>query len=201
MRNNTKSRDDYALVQLIAQGNAHAFEEVFEREMMSVYKLAYVHVKDEAVAEDITQETFSRLWTNASKWKPEAQIKTWLLKVSRNLSIDVLRKKKNDLKKQERFFVDQHTDLQTRQKHNYQIVMDRQQVSESINEALFSLPERQREALSLVYYTGCTGAEAAQVMGLTLSALESLLARARRNLRERLSEQRTELMESYDETY
>lgn len=195
MKNDTKSHDDYVLVRLIAEGNTQAFEELFDREMMSVYKLAYVHVNDEALAEDITQETFTKLWINAAKWKPEAQIKTWLLRVARNLSIDYLRKKKNDLKKGEAFYLDQLSAVKTRQEEKLSKDLEDGRLGKTINSAIFSLPERQREALTLVYYMECTGAEAAGIMGLTVPALESLLARARRTLRKRLTGQRTELME------
>lgn len=195
MTEDYKSRDDIELVRLIAQGDRHAFEFLYDREVSSVQKMAYVHLHDHALAEDIVQETFIRLWKNAYKWRPEAKIKTWLLTVARNRCIDYLRKRKSDQKKSEGLLRDEILNMYSVEKDSLDKGLGQQDLGKLVYSAIFLLPERQKEAISLVYYMECSGVEAADVMGLTVSALESLLARARRNLREGLTERRTELME------
>ncbi len=195
MNTGKKNRDDETLMTLIAGGDKKAFEELFDREVLGVYKVAYIYMKDKALAEDIAQEAFSRLWVHASKWRAEAKIKTWLVRVTKNLSIDYLRKKKSDLKKVGDLF-HSHSIHETGDADDAHIKeLEEDRVKEVMKDAVYSLPERQREALTLVYYMNLSGAEASGVMDLTVSAFESLLARGRRNLRKRLSGQRIELME------
>ncbi|MAZ00241.1 MAG: hypothetical protein CMH32_06885 [Micavibrio sp.] len=73
--------------------------------------------------------------------------------------------------------------------------MEQEYVKKTIDQAFFLLPERQKEAITLVYYNGCTGQEASEIMGLTVSALESLLVRGRRNLKRHLEKQQADVTE------
>lgn len=197
MQKRSKDRDDETLVGLIATGDEAAFVELFDREMKYVYKLAYSHLQDASIAEDITQDVFTKLWLNAALWRPEAKIRTWLLRIARNACIDVLRKKKNDLKKAEDYVLEQIITHTPSAEEPYLSKEAVKETKKMMNKALFSLADRQKEAVTLVYYSGCSGAEAADIMGLTVSALESLLARARRNLRKGLSDHKVELMEGH----
>lgn len=196
MQNREKSRDDGILMDRIAAGNAAAFKEIFDRENAAVFKIAYIYLRDEALAEDIAQETFTRLWNAAKNWMPDAQVRTWLARVARNLSIDWLRKKNNDFKKSEAYFTEMNADRMRRNPPDTLNIIEEKHTNKVLRDAVFSLPERQREALILVYYMECHGAEAADIMGLTVAALESLLARARKNLRTILLEEKTDLMET-----
>lgn len=186
-----KYTDDYALMQRIAKGDREAFTILFDREMLSIYRLAFVHLSDQAMAEDVTQETLAKLWTHAESWKPEAKIRTWLLSVARNRCIDQLRKRKNHWEKQGdyAFYFShlQHSSISIEE----QLIRDER--VKKIDKALFLLPERQKEAVSLVYKLECSGAEAASIMGLSISALESLLARARRKLKQIITNDNDEL--------
>jgi RNA polymerase sigma-70 factor (ECF subfamily) len=195
MKDSSKTQSDSLLMARIASGDTAAFQEAFDREASGVLKIAYVYLKDNGLAEDVTQEVFARLWNNAEDWSGEAQIKTWLNRVTRNLAIDYIRKRKSDIKKGDMLLKNQVITAQNFQHPKGEKGLEAIYAKKTVKTALFSLPERQREAVTLVYYMGCSGAEAADNMGLTVSALESLLARARRNLREELTEHKIELME------
>jgi RNA polymerase sigma-70 factor (ECF subfamily) len=75
---------------------------------------------------------------------------------------------------------------------------DDRQVSKAVSDALFALPERQRTALMLVYYSELTNIEAAKIMGISVDAIESLLSRGKRMLRDVLSGSKTTLLEGYN---
>ncbi len=185
--------NDNELVQRIAGGDAMAFQVLFERLSGGVYKLCYSLLLDQQMAEDATQETFVKLWKHAAEWKPDAIVKTWLLRVARNHCLDALRKKKNDFKKSHELYKDHLTSSQNRPKNAVETSIDHKKHANIIKNALFALPERQREAITLVYYNEVRNLEAADIMGLQPSAFDSLLARARRTLRDTLGEEQDDL--------
>lgn len=139
-------------------------------------------IGDRAEAEDITQETFLRAWKALPDWTPKAKFSTWACTVALNLCRDRLRKKKPVLMDElpERVDQAQRPDeaLASSQAQNW------------IASQIAGLPERQREAISLCALEGMSNIEAAEVMGVSIHALESLLARARRTLRPSLKPSR-----------
>lgn len=131
-------------------------------------------------AEDVAQEAFVRIWKQAPRWKEgEARFDTWIHRVALNLCYDRLRGRRDDPvadlpdEADPRALPDQQLEARVR--------------DERVREALAALPARQREALVLNYYQELSNIEAAALMGITVDALESLLARARRNLRAQLA--------------
>jgi RNA polymerase sigma-70 factor (ECF subfamily) len=107
-----------------------------------------------------------------------AKPSTWLYRVAHNLAVDRLRRRR------EGSHPSSIEDVPTSERSSM-LVYDKQ-VAEAVEVALAALPERQRAALSLVHYQGMSNAEAAEVLGVKVRALESLLARGRQQLRELL---------------
>lgn len=137
---------------------------------------------DPAEAEDVAQETLARVWTKAPGWNllGPAKIETWAHRVAINLSVDRLRRRARlDLSDEPPDLPDEGpgpaTDLETRQ------------TAAQVQAAVADLPDRQRAALTLVHFEELSGKDAAAMLGVTVEALESLLARARRTLRARLA--------------
>ena len=175
------------LVRFIAAGDQQAFEELFDRLSGDVFKLCYSLLLNRQAAEDATQDTFIKLWRNAENWKPDATAKTWIMTIARNRCFDILRKRKNDLKKHQDYFADHLSSVSSQKQENaLDSQIDHRKHRETIKNILFTLPERQREAITLVYYTEVHNHEAARIMEMQASAFDSLLARARRNLRDKL---------------
>ncbi|MBF0187633.1 MAG: RNA polymerase sigma factor [Magnetococcales bacterium] len=132
-----------------------------------------------AEAEDVAQESFLKLWRQAGRWRPEARIRTWLYRVAHNLCIDRIRKQSRESGETA---PDQEDHAPGPQSH-----LESRQLAAAVNRAVAALPERQRTAITLVHHQGFRQAEAAQVMGVGVRALESLLARGRKTLRVRLA--------------
>jgi RNA polymerase sigma-70 factor, ECF subfamily len=86
-------------IALAAAGNQQAFRTLVESHQGFVYSIAFRFVRNENDAEDLTQETFIRLWKNFSRYNPEFKLKTWLGKIVTNLALDVLKssQKKHEL--------------------------------------------------------------------------------------------------------
>lgn len=150
------------------------------RKLPRLLALATRMLGDRMEAEDVAQETFVRIWKQAPHWKEgEARFDSWIHRVALNLCYDRLRGRREDPVAELPDEADPQPlpDLQIGAR-----VRD-----ERVRAALAALPARQREALVLNYYQELSNIEAAALMGITVDALESLLARARRNLRAQLA--------------
>ncbi len=162
-----------------ASGDRAAQAALVNRNMPIVFRVAFRMLQDRAEAEDVTQETFLRAWKALPDWQPKAKFSTWACTVALNLCRDRLRKKKPILMDELPERVD--TALRPEQ------ALASQQAQASIAAKIEALPERQREALTLCALEGMTNIEAAAAMEVSVRALESLLARARRALRAAMS--------------
>jgi RNA polymerase sigma-70 factor (ECF subfamily) len=179
--NVTEPSDDLACVQRVGRGDQRAYRELVDRYLTGITRFAARVLGDRAEAEEVAQETFLRLWTEASGFEPRAQPKTWLYRIARNLCIDRIRKRRTHGTEEELLERSAGEDRPS-------ALLLRKQTAERVEHALAKLPERQREAITLVHYEGLTGTEACEVLGVGAEALESLLARGRRSLRELLRE-------------
>lgn len=147
--------------------------------------LAYTMLGDVTEAEDMAQEAFLKLWKQAPKWRPDAKVKVWLYRVVHNLCIDHLRKTK-------RLSGQETPDVEGPDNPERDFLDG--QVSETVTAALLTLPPRQRAAITLVHLQEERNIEAAEIMDITVDALESLLARGRRALKQSLEHQKENLI-------
>jgi len=183
-----RADNDDALIRRIADGNSSAWPALVERYATMLMRCAWRVLGDRSEAEDVAQECFVRLMGKAAGWQPDgAPLKTWLYRVAVNLSID----RKRARRTRSLDDVAEPTD-EGRGALGADRRLDQRR---RVRDALDDLPERQRLALVLVHYEGMSQQEAAAVLALTVDALESLLARGRRRLRERLADVAADLMD------
>jgi RNA polymerase sigma-70 factor (ECF subfamily) len=164
-----------------AKGDAVAFRALADAHLSKIMNYAYRLLHDRSEAEDVAQETFLRLWKDAGRFEPKARVTTWLHRIAHNLCIDRLRGRREQPSET---LDEERTSLEPGG------LLDRKEVALEVEQALAELPERQRAAITLVHYQGLTNVEAAAVLEVNVDALESLLARGRRSLREKLGEPR-----------
>ena len=174
---------DEELLSRVAVGDPAAVRALVARKLPRLLSLAGRMLGDGAEAEDVAQETFVRVWKQAPKWRPgTARFDTWLHRVALNLCYDRLRRRREVLMAEPPEQVDTGP------------AADRGLMARDtglrVSAALADLPDRQREAVVLCHYQELTNIEAAALMGLTVDALESLLARGRRALRAMLADLR-----------
>ncbi|MEM8767427.1 MAG: sigma-70 family RNA polymerase sigma factor [Pseudomonadota bacterium] len=167
---------DEALLLAIASGDSRAFEVFLPRYLDRIHGYLLRLTGVAADAEDLAQETFLRVWRKAGSFEPgRVKVSTWLHTIAHNLAIDSFRKRRETLLEQLPEAADELADP-ARQ-------FASRETSALLEAALAALPENQRAAVLLCQLQGFSNAEAAEVLGVGLRALESLLARARRSLK------------------
>ncbi|MCW1383125.1 RNA polymerase sigma factor [Novosphingobium sp. KCTC 2891] len=171
--------DDTALMAEVALGNADAFAELVDRHTAPLYRVAMRMLGDGHEAEDVVQDAFTRLWQQAPRWQPSgAGLVGWLHRVTMNLCFD----------RKRRFRVVTAPELpdMADEAPLADALIEAGQARSAVAAALADLPERYRAALVLCYYEGFSNALAADVLALNIKAMESLLFRARRQMRDLL---------------
>lgn len=185
----SKESDDAALLAGAADGNEAAFRSLVERHLSGLLVLARRMLRDDAEAEDVTQEALLKLWRSREALEVGAYgLRPWLRRVVSNLCIDKMRSSR-------RFTVTD--DVPERAEPADQLTqVEAQDASARVAAAIKGLPDRQRTALTLFHYEGLSQVEVGRIMGASDEAVESLLARARRSLKVALRDEWRELLAS-----
>ena len=185
---NHKSFEDENLIEAIADGNRSAFSELVNRHTKKFYYLSYRMIFNKNDAEDIVQDCFIKLWKKPTMWQKGKNTKftTWFYRVVSNACIDHNRKhsrvfhiKKEELIEDDRTAADEE--------------MYKTQQEKMIQAVIIELPEKQQQALNFSYYEELSNKETAEIMQISVKAVESLLVRARKTLKEKISNQITEV--------
>ncbi|MFN4311269.1 MAG: RNA polymerase sigma factor [Ferrovibrio sp.] len=174
---------DAALMLRVANGDHAAYRLLVDRYLRHAVTMAYRVLFDRADAEEVAQEAFLRVWQHAARWRADggASFKTWLNRVVVNLCID--RKRKPGMAALD----DQPEPIDDTRPDPYQTRLAAE-TGDRVAVALAKLPERQRAAILLCFWEGESNITAADALGVSIGALESLLVRAKRSLRDDLSD-------------
>ncbi len=177
-------------MQLVSAGDMVAFERLVEKHQALVAGTVGRMLGDNSEVEDVAQQVFVRVWKSAKRYVPRAKFTTWLLKITRNLVFNELRRRKRH----------PVTPLQTEPEGEEMQLKDERGVqpgcvapgepncSRTIDAAIADLPETQRLAVVLRRYEELSYEQIAEVLEQSVPAVKSLLFRARTELRERLKE-------------
>ena len=175
-------------MQLVSGGDTTAFEQLVERHQALVAGTVARMLGSNSDVEDIAQQVFIRVWKSARRYVPRAKFTTWLLKITRNLVFNELRRAKRHA----------HVPLQVEPGTEDPPLKDETQsppdaslleveLQQTIEGAILQLPEAQRMALVLRRYEQLSYEQIAEVLDLSVPAVKSVLFRARTELRSRLS--------------
>tara|TARA_Y100001001_G_scaffold164688_1_gene198076 strand:- start:2830 stop:3522 length:693 start_codon:yes stop_codon:yes gene_type:complete len=177
-------QEDAALLALIAKGDDRAFQEIVDRYIQPIWRLASNILNDRHEAEDVVQDVFMMLWDKDINWQANgAKFSTWLYRVVLNKCIDIKRKKSRqhlsdiDIPK---LFEDERPDSHAR--------LSEKQTSDSLLRAIETLSAPQQKALKLFYFEDLSLAQIAERMETTLDSVKSLLKRGRNCLKTTLNE-------------
>jgi RNA polymerase sigma-70 factor (ECF subfamily) len=187
-RRSEEDAEDVRLMRLVARGDISAFEEVIERHQALVAGTAARMLGSNSDVEDIAQQVFIRVWKSARRYVPRAKFTTWLLKITRNLVFNELRRAKR--RAQVPLQSDPGTEEiplkdETNPAPDASLLED--ELQRAIEEAIMQLPESQRMALVLRRYEQLSYEQIAEVLDLSVPAVKSVLFRARTELRSRLN--------------
>ena len=181
--------EDVRLMQLVAGGDTTAFEQLIERHQSLVAGTVARMLCSNSDVEDIAQQVFIRVWKSAGRYVARAKFTTWLLKITRNLVFNEMRRAKRH----------PHLPVQIEPNAEEMPLKDeataspdatllQTELQQAIENAITLLPETQRMALVLRRYDELSYEEIADVLDLSVPAVKSLLFRARTELRERLKD-------------
>jgi RNA polymerase sigma-70 factor (ECF subfamily) len=178
------------LMARIADGDEYAFETLVHRHQTSVLNLIYRFIGDRTKAQDLAQEVFLRVWQAAKTYKPEAKFTTWIYRITTNLCFNELksarRKKWFSFNRSDEDSENTLEQTLADSSPSAEDLLLSKERNRQISDALQSLPANQRMALVLKRYDGLSYQEIAQIIGCSVSAVDSLIVRAKRTLQEKL---------------
>src|SRR5712691_8095218 len=169
---------DEDLMRRVAAGDERAFALLAPRHAARAIGLARRLTGNSADAEEIVQEALLRVWINAPRWRAQASFRTWFYRIVVNLCLNRRRRAPFLPIEAAADAADPGADAVER--------IERREEQRALAEAIAALPMRQRAVIALTYHEGLSNAESAAALGTSVSAVETLLVRAKRALREKL---------------
>ena len=184
---------DEALMARIAGNDTRAFEILVGRHQRRILNLVYRSIGDRAQAEDVAQEVFLRVWRAAGDYLPKAKFTTWVYRIAVNLCLDAIKSARH----RQSFIRPEGLPESPAEKTRpvgesapspEELLIDAEETGR-ISAALHDLPANQRLAVVLKKFEGLSYEEISRVLGCSVPAVESLLVRAKKALREKLLSQ------------
>jgi len=179
---------DLELMLRVREGDAQSFEELLRRYRVPLVSYFYRMLRDRALAEDLAQEVFLRVYKARERYQPDARFTTWLYRIATNLALNALRDRKpevllgeeenSDEERPIERFVDPKPSVEQQLVEN-----DRERL---VRQAVEALPPNQRAAVILHKYQEVDYRQIAGILKVSESAVKSLLFRAYEALRVRL---------------
>jgi RNA polymerase sigma-70 factor (ECF subfamily) len=183
---------DSEIIRLIINGDQQVFRMLVEKYQSMVFRtcMGFVHSKDDA--DDLTQEIFIQAYHSLKEFKGEAAFSTWIYRITVNASLNKVRKNSGNhlLQRLDALFDtsgEKENPLPVFDNENPESILIRKENDKWVQNALDSLPENQRIALVLSNYDDLSQKEIAEIMKTTEGAVESLIQRAKTNLKKKLS--------------
>lgn len=178
---------DAALMLRVKQGDRAAFETLVEKYKQPVMNLVFRTLHDATEAEDLAQHVFLQVYKSAHRYEVSAKFSTWIFTIARNLSLNEIRRRSRhpadslDATSAE----DDQPLVQVEDRKNFSApdALLQGELESKVEEALATLPEKQRTALILCREEELSYEEMAKVLGCSLSATKSLIHRARETLK------------------
>ncbi len=160
---------DEDLMPLVGLGDAAAFAVLYDRHGRAAYALAYKLTGERQAAEDLAQDAFLRVWRSAGGYRVgRGSVRTWILSIVRNRSIDRLRSLASRRKTQEKV----EAEAPISQPSDAFAETWRNSRRDQVREALSTLPPEQLEVLELTYFSGYTQTEIAQMLDLPVGTVK-----------------------------
>ena len=182
--------DDIELIKCVKQGDREAFKALVDIYKDMVYKICYGFVKNKEDTEDITQDVFFTIFKNIKNFKYESKISTWIYRIAVNRSLNHLRKRKLSGMFTKSDFIQVDSDVpaeisapEDSSAEHAAVTREKKRI---VFRALNGLPSNQRVAFTLCNVEGFTYKEIADIMGCSVSAVESRIHRAKINLQKKL---------------
>ncbi len=179
------------LLRLLQLGDQRAYREMYDRYSSRVYNTALSYLQNAGDAEDISQEVFMEVFRSVGQFRGGSTVSTWVYRITVNKCLDQLkfrqRKKRFGIIRS-LFGESGELKMDLPDFHHPGIALENQERAAVLFKAIGQLSENQQTAFILTYIEELSQKEAADVMGIGVKALESLLQRAKANLRTELKD-------------
>ena len=188
--------DDHELIQKVLQNNDHsAFAVLVDKYQKMVVNTCRGFVNSYADAEDLAQDVFIELFESLPNFRNESKFSTWIYRIAVNKSLNYIRRKKRETvfsgitsmfgsSEKESMLIETSSGSSSEADHE----INTKELHQTLKRAINTLPKNQKIAFILNKYQDLSYKEVADVMGISLSSVESLLFRAKSNLQEILSD-------------
>jgi RNA polymerase sigma-70 factor, ECF subfamily len=164
------------LIRAIAQGDKHAMQALFAQHRLRVYRFALRLIDDKDAAEDLVSEVFLEVWRHAGRFEGRCRVSTWLLAITRNRALSMLRRRQMErLDCDEAAVIPDHAD-------DPEIAIQKQQQSAILAHCLTKLSAAHREVIDLVYYHGRSIDEVAAIIRVPPSTVKTRMFYARNRI-------------------
>jgi RNA polymerase sigma-70 factor (ECF subfamily) len=178
------------LVYRLKNGDEEAFRIIFNDNQKKVINACYRLVNDIDTAEEITQEVFIKVYSSINQFRGESQLSTWIYRIAVTKSLDHLRLQKRKIRMAILKYLsgdeEKLIDIEAPKEQQPDALFDNSERVKVLNDAMNKLPENQRIAFTLSKYDEMSSKEIAEVLSTSVSAVESLIHRAKKNLEKRL---------------
>ncbi len=170
------------------------FEAIYKEHKVLVYNVALNYLQNVEDAEEITQDVFIQVYQSHSKFKSNSSLKTWIYRITINKSLDFIKHKKSS----KRFFIfgkkseNENELLSISNFEHPGVLMENKEKSAILYQTINELPENQKTVFLLSKLEGLSNPEIATIMEMSISAIESLVFRAKNNLKEKLTNKSNE---------
>ena len=172
-------KDDLHLIKLLKEQNENALSSLYDKYSGAIYGVIIRICKDEALAEDILQETFLKIWQKAHSFDPEkGKFYTWAHRIAKNAVLNALRSKRNLIQNEDLSVYSNKEEFNT--KTDYL----------ALNGSIKKLEPHHQKAIDLVYFKGLTHREAHEEMAVPLGTFKSYVKQALKKLRETYNSER-----------
>jgi RNA polymerase sigma-70 factor (ECF subfamily) len=168
---------DIDLIQGIAAGKTESLDMLYARYGSAVLNFLMARTRDRQTAEEVLQDVMMAIWRGAKNFREESRVLTWMLTIARNRAINAQRRKQPDI-----VVFEDELNLKGHDTEPLEKVVKLDRAS-AIRDAIDLLPEHHREVLILVFYHSLSGAEVAEVLGISVGTVKSRLHRAKETLR------------------
>jgi RNA polymerase sigma-70 factor (ECF subfamily) len=178
------------LLENIKDGDTFDFKDIVDKYQEKVRNTCYRFVKNTDDADDVAQDVFIQVYESLANFRAEAELSTWIYRIVVNKSLDFIRKQK----RKKRFgqltslfgFNEEKEEIILPAGGNPQMDLEDKERKQILDSAIDQLPENQKTAITLSKYEGFSNNEIAKIMDLSLSAVEALMHRAKKNLHKKL---------------
>jgi len=181
---------DKKLLSEIKKGNAAAFRQLVDLYKERVINTGFRFLANREDAEDVAQEVFIEVFRSISGFREEANLSTWIYRITVSKTLDLIRRRKRrkrlGLVRKILRLEDEAAQLPAPENERPDEFLENKERILVLNKALDSLPENQRVAITLSKYDAFSNQEVADIMATSVSAVEALTHRARQNLKKRL---------------